>query len=53
MNKLLLVIITILLPPLAVGLKVGFGFHLFLNIGLTLLGYIPGLLHGLWIVLKD
>jgi len=26
---------------------------LFLNIVLTLLGYVPGLLHALWIVLKD
>ena len=53
MNKLLLVIIAILLPPLAVGLKTGIGFHLFLNIVLTLLVYVPGLLHALWVVLKD
>lgn len=53
MNKLLLVIIAIVLPPLAVGLKVGIGFHLFLNIILTLLFYVPGLLHALWVVLKD
>jgi uncharacterized membrane protein YqaE (UPF0057 family) len=53
MSKLLLVIIAILLPPLAVGLKNGIGLHLFLNIILTLLVYIPGLLHALWIVLKD
>lgn len=53
MNKLLLVIIAIFLPPLAVGLKDGIGFHLFLNILLTLLVYFPGLLHALWVVLKD
>ena len=53
MNKLLLVIIAILLPPLAVGLKAGIGFPLFLNIILTLLIYVPGLLHALWVVLKD
>ncbi len=53
MNKLLLVIIAILLPPLAVGLKAGIGFPLFLNIILTLLVYVPGLLHALWVVLKD
>lgn len=53
MNKLLLVIIAIFLPPLAVGLKAGIGFHLFLNIVLTLLVYLPGLLHALWVVLKD
>jgi len=53
MSKLLLVIIAILLPPLAVGLKDGLGFHLVLSIILTLLFYVPGLLHALWILLRD
>ena len=53
MNKLLLVIIAIVLPPLAVGLKAGVGLPFVLNIVLTLLLYLPGLLHALWIVLKD
>lgn len=53
MNKLLLVIMAIVLTPLAVGLKSGIGFHLFLNIILTLLLYLPGILHALWVVLKD
>ncbi|MBX3384993.1 MAG: YqaE/Pmp3 family membrane protein [Phycisphaeraceae bacterium] len=52
LNKLLLVIIAILLPPLAVGLKAGVGGALILNIVLTLLFYIPGLLHALYVVLK-
>ena len=53
MSKLLLVIIAILLPPLAVGLKDGIGFHLVLSIILTLLFYVPGLLHALWILLAQ
>jgi uncharacterized membrane protein YqaE (UPF0057 family) len=53
MSQLLLIIIAVVLPPLAVGLKAGIGFHLFLNIVLTLLFYVPGLLHALWVVLKD
>ena len=53
MNKALLVIIAIVLPPLAVGLKAGIGLQFVLNIVLTLLVYLPGLLHALWIVLKD
>ena len=53
MNRLLLVIIAILLPPLAVGLKAGIGFQLFLNIILTLLVWLPGVFHALWVVLKD
>lgn len=50
-NKLLLVIIAILLPPLAVGLKAGFGGAFVLNIILWLLFYIPGLIHALYVVL--
>lgn len=50
-NKLLLIIIAILLPPLAVGLKSGIGGALLLNIVLTLIFYIPGLLHALYVVL--
>lgn len=52
MNKVLLIIIAILLPPLAVGLKAGAGGTLIVNIILWLLFYIPGLLHALWVVLR-
>jgi uncharacterized membrane protein YqaE (UPF0057 family) len=51
-GKFLLVIIAILLPPLAVGLKEGIGMQLVLSIILTLLFYVPGLVHALWVVLK-
>ena len=51
-SKLLLVIIAILIPPLAVGLKEGVGMSLVISIVLTLIFYIPGLLHALWVVLK-
>jgi uncharacterized membrane protein YqaE (UPF0057 family) len=51
-QKLLLIIIAILLPPLAVGLKEGVGGTLILNIVLWLLFYIPGLLHALYVILK-
>ena len=52
-NKLLLVIIAILLPPVAVGIKKGIGLSLVINIVLWLLFIIPGLIHALWVVLKD
>ena len=51
-NTLLLVIIAILIPPLAVGLKKGIGGALILNIVLTLLLYLPGLLHALYCIFK-
>ncbi len=52
MNKLLLVIICILLPPLAVFLKNGAGKDLLINIVLCLFFFVPGVLHALWVVLK-
>ncbi|ACA89029.1 MULTISPECIES: YqaE/Pmp3 family membrane protein [Shewanella] len=51
-NKLLLVVIAILLPPVAVFLKSGVGKDLLINIILCLLFFIPGLLHALWVVTK-
>ncbi|KIH75578.1 Uncharacterized membrane protein YqaE, homolog of Blt101, UPF0057 family [Geoalkalibacter ferrihydriticus] len=46
------VLIAVLLPPLAVFLQVGIGKHFWLNIVLTLLGYVPGLVHAVWIIAK-
>lgn len=46
------IIIAILLPPLGVFLQVGIGKHFWINIILTLLGYIPGIIHAIYIILK-
>jgi uncharacterized membrane protein YqaE (UPF0057 family) len=46
------IIIAILLPPLGVFLQVGFGGQFWLNILLTLLGYIPGIVHAVYIIAK-
>jgi uncharacterized membrane protein YqaE (UPF0057 family) len=46
------IILSILLPPLGVFLQVGLGLQFWLNILLTLLGYIPGLVHAIWIIAK-
>lgn len=51
-SQLLLVIIAILLPPVAVLIKSGFGLAFILNLVLCLLFYIPGLIHALYVVLK-
>lgn len=45
-------ILSVLVPPLGVFLTVGLGGHFWLNILLTLLGYIPGLVHAVWIIAK-
>jgi len=49
---LIRIILSVLIPPLGVFLKVGFGKHFWLNIMLTLLGYIPGLVHAIWIIAR-
>lgn len=47
------IILAVLIPPLGVFLKVGLGLHFWLNIVLTLLGYIPGLVHAIWIIARE
>jgi len=49
---LLRILIAILLPPLGVFLQVGFAGAFWLNILLTLLGYIPGIVHAVWIIAR-
>ena len=49
---ILRILLAILLPPLGVFLQVGLGLHFWLNILLTILGYIPGIIHAVWIILK-
>jgi uncharacterized membrane protein YqaE (UPF0057 family) len=46
------IIFAIILPPLGVFLQVGLGKHFWINILLTLLGYIPGIIHAIYIILK-
>jgi uncharacterized membrane protein YqaE (UPF0057 family) len=47
------VVLSVIIPPLGVFLQVGFGLHFWLNILLTLLGYVPGLVHAIWIIAKE
>lgn len=53
MNDILKIILAIILPPIGVLLERGVGGALFLNILLTLLGYIPGIIHAVYIISKD
>jgi len=46
------IILAILLPPLGVFLQVGLGAQFWINILLTLLGYIPGIVHAVWIIAR-
>ncbi len=46
------ILLAILLPPLGVFLQVGFGMHFWINVILTILGYIPGIVHALYVIIK-
>lgn len=47
------VILALIIPPVAVALQVGVTKHLWLNIVLTLFGFLPGVLHALYVVIKQ
>ena len=51
-NKVLLIILAILLPPVAVFLKKGAGMDLVINILLWILGVLPGIIHALWVITR-
>jgi len=50
--ELLKIVFAILLPPLGVFMQVGIGKHFWINVILTLLGYIPGIVHAIWVIAK-
>lgn len=51
--SILRIIFAIILPPLGVFLTVGIKPHFWLNILLTILGFIPGIVHAVWIIAKN
>ena len=51
-KDILRIILSVLLPPVGVALQVGFSAQFWINVILTLLGYIPGIIHALWVILR-
>lgn len=45
--SLLTIILSVLLPPIAVFLEHGIGKNLLINILLTILGWVPGVIHAI------
>lgn len=52
MNKLILILLALFLPPVAVFLKDGIGKHFVINIILCFLFFFPGMVHALWVIMK-
>ena len=48
-NKIVALIVSILLPPLAVFLKNGAGKDLIINIVLCFFFWVPGIIHAIWL----
>ena len=46
------IILALLIPPVAAFLTVGIGLHFWLNILLTLLSFVPGMVHAIWLVVR-
>ena len=49
---LIRVIFSVIIPPLGVFFQEGLGKHFWINVLLTLLGYVPGLVHAIWILAR-
>jgi uncharacterized membrane protein YqaE (UPF0057 family) len=47
------IIIAILLPPLGALLQLSIGKQFWINTVLTILGYIPGIVHAVWVIAKN
>jgi uncharacterized membrane protein YqaE (UPF0057 family) len=50
--KLVRFLLGFFLPPVGVFLTYGFSTTLIINILLTLLGWLPGAIHGVWAIAK-
>jgi uncharacterized membrane protein YqaE (UPF0057 family) len=50
MNSIIKLVIAVLLPPLGVLIEEGLGKQFVINIILTILGYLPGIIHATWLI---
>ncbi len=51
--SILRILLAVVLPPLGVFFTVGVGKSFWINILLTLLGFIPGIVHAVWVIAKN
>ena len=50
MANIIRIVLSLLIPPLGVFFKVGFGLHFWVNILLTMMGFVPGFVHAIWVI---
>jgi uncharacterized membrane protein YqaE (UPF0057 family) len=51
-NKLVLIILSLLIPPLAVFLKKGADKDLIINVVLCFVFWVPAMIHALWLTMS-
>lgn len=52
LSDLIKILLAVILPPLGVFVEVGFSKHFWLNILLTIFGFIPGIIHAVYVIAK-
>lgn len=50
LGDFLRIILAVILPPLGVLYEIGLGRHFWINVVLTLFGFIPGVFHAVYII---
>jgi len=51
--EIIRIIISVLIPPIGAFLTVGLGIQFWVNLLLTILGYFPGLVHVIWLLVRN
>ena len=49
-GDVLRILLAVLLPPLGVFLEVGLTKHFWINVILTIIGFLPGIIHAVYII---
>lgn len=52
LSDLIKILLAVILPPLGVFVEVGFSKHFWINILLTIFGFIPGIIHAVYVIAK-
>ncbi len=50
LGDLIKILLAVILPPLGVFFEVGLTKHFWINILLTILGFIPGIIHAVYVI---
>jgi uncharacterized membrane protein YqaE (UPF0057 family) len=51
--QLIKILFALILPPVAAFLQVGITTHFWINLLLSLFGFVPGMVHAFWLIFTD